>query len=168
MVAGAAYEALVRGALTLDLGVGRRVQPLGPRSWEVPASRERMYELLAAPYAERRPAAMREKVEIWERGADMVLAAHRTRVGRRTVVTVETVRFDPPGRIAFRLVRGPVPHVAEAFELAEAEGRTKVTWSGEIGTDLGPAGAWWGRRVAAAWTSAVDGSLRAVVAAATR
>jgi len=32
---------------------------------------------------------------------------------------VETVRFTRPGRVDFRLVRGPVPHVVEAFVLTE-------------------------------------------------
>ncbi len=157
-----AYEGLVRGAVTLDLGIGRRVQPLGPRTWLLPAPRERVFELVAAAYAERRPRALQAKVEIWERGEDMVLAAHRTRVGRRTVVTVETVRLEPPALIAFRLVRGPVPHVAETFELEEADGGATLTWRGELGTDLGPVGAFWGRRVAAAWEAAVAASIAEV------
>ena len=47
----------------------------------------------------------------------MVLAAHYTRSGRLTTTTVETVRFERPERIWFRLLRGPVPHVLERFEL---------------------------------------------------
>ena len=94
----------------------------------------------------------------------MVLAAHRTRVGSRTVTTVETVRLERPGRIDFRLVRGPVPHVAESFVLEEADGATSLTWSGELGADFGGAGAWWADRVAAAWERAVEHSLAAVAA----
>ncbi len=64
---------------------------------------------------------MAEKVQILERGDGMVLAAHRTPVGGGLVaVTVETVTFNPPERIGFRLVRGPVPYVAETFELEES------------------------------------------------
>ena len=37
-----------------------------------------MFEIAAAPYAERRPPILREKVEILERTDHMVLAAHRT------------------------------------------------------------------------------------------
>ena len=152
------------GALTLDLGIGRTTQPLGPREWRFDASRERVYELLTAPYAERRPRAMREKVEIWERAEGMVLAAHRTEVRGQTVVTVETVRFEPPELIAFRLVRGPVPHLTETLALDEVEGVTTVTWSGELGTDFGPLGAAWGRRVARAWETAVNASLSGITA----
>jgi hypothetical protein len=35
------------------------------------------------------------------------------------VATVETVRFERPAAVHFRLVRGPVPHVVERFELTE-------------------------------------------------
>jgi hypothetical protein len=50
----------------------------------------------------------------------MVLAAHFTPLGGRlglVAQTVETVRFTRPERVDFRLVRGPVPHVVEAFVL---------------------------------------------------
>jgi hypothetical protein len=48
----------------------------------------------------------------------MVLAAHYTTTGRLTTTTVETVRFQRPHLVTFRLLRGPVPHVLETFELA--------------------------------------------------
>ena len=77
---------------------------------------------------------------MWERGSDMVLAAHHTAVAGRVTTTVETVRFDPPARIEFRLVRGPVPHVSESFVLREADSGTELTWDGGLGTDFGPLG----------------------------
>ncbi len=36
--AGGGYALLVRGALTLDLGIGRRVRPLGPIARTIAAS----------------------------------------------------------------------------------------------------------------------------------
>jgi len=61
-------------------------------------------------------------VEVRERGADLVLAAHDTPIGARLrATTVETVRFTPPERVDFRLVRGPVPQVEETFLLTEVE-----------------------------------------------
>lgn len=158
----------VDGRLTVDAGVGRRLRPLGPRKWRIEAPRERVFELLLVPYGERPPRALREKVEVWERGTDFVLAAHRTSVRGRTVTTVETVRWTRPERFDFRLVRGPVPHVAESFVLEEHEGATELTWSGKLGTDFGRAGAWWGAKVAAAWERAVEHSVLAVKAEAER
>ena len=115
--AGGLYLGLISGAVTLDLGIGRRTRPLGPLEIEIAAPRQLVYDAAAAPYAVRQTRAMREKVEILERGDGMVLAAHRTPLGHRlTAVTTETVTFDPPRRIGFRLLRGPVPYVSETFE----------------------------------------------------
>ena len=91
------------------LGAGRRTRPLGPSDLDIAAPRETVYAAAAAPYADRQPRAMQDKVEILERAGQMVLAAHRTPVGSGlTAVTVETVTLDPPNQMAFRLLRGPV------------------------------------------------------------
>ena len=37
------------------------------------------------------------------------------------VLDAETVRFERPHRVSFRLVKGPVPHVLERFELRPSE-----------------------------------------------
>ena len=140
VVAAKTYDLVVEGALTLDTGIGRRLQPLGPLTWEIAAPRALVFELIQSPYR-RTPRALQEKLQVWERGSDMVLAAHVTEVGRRRVTTVETVRFEPPGRVHFRLVRGPVPHLSEAFELDETDAGTELTWRGELGTDFGRVGA---------------------------
>ncbi|MBA3377068.1 MAG: SRPBCC family protein [Actinobacteria bacterium] len=156
------FDLLVRGAVPVDLGVGREVRRLGPVSWDIAASPERVFDAVRAPYAERVPRALRGKVEVWERGTDMVLAAHRTPVRERIAVTVETVRFDRPHRIDFRLVRGPVPHVSESFTFEPISGGTRLTWEGELGTDLWWLGRRWGDRVAAVWEQAVRGSVEQV------
>jgi hypothetical protein len=41
----------------------------------------------------------------------IALAAHCTTAGRLTATTVETVRFERPHQISFRLLRGSVRHV---------------------------------------------------------
>ena len=169
-LAGAAggYALLVRGALTLDLGVGRRVRPLGPLEATIAAPRETVFDVIAAPYLGRTPRAMQDKLRVWERGSDMALAAHLTSATRLTTITVETVRFERPRRISFRLVRGPVPHVVETFQLNEAAGGTAVLYTGELGTDLWRLGSWWGDRVAQPWERAVAHSLESIRAEAER
>jgi hypothetical protein len=159
----AAYVGLVTGRLSVDVGVGRRTRPLGPLVVDIAAPRDIVYSVATAPYAERRPRGMQDKVQILDRAAGMVLAAHRTPVGRRLVaVTVETVTFDPPSRIGFRLVRGPVPYVAETFDLAETPNGTRLTYAGVLGTDLGFAGARWGDVVARTWVATVERSLETI------
>ena len=95
LAAGAAvrgYIGLVTGRITIDLGLGRRVRPLGPLVINIAAPRQVVFAIAAAPYAERRPRAMQEKVRILERTDQMLLAAHRTPVGRR--LTAITARPD--------------------------------------------------------------------------
>ena len=163
-----AYRLLASGAVTVDLGVGRRTRRLGPVSRRIAASREVVFAVIADPYLGRTPRALRDKLEVWERGSDMVLAAHFTELKCGMTTTVETVRFTRPERIDFRVVRGPVPHVAESFVLAETEEGTTLTWEGELGTDLWALGAWWGGRVAHSWEKAVRSSLEGVAAEAER
>ena len=100
--------------------------------------------MIAAPYLGRTPRAMQDKLDVWERGSDMALAAHMTTTGRLTTTTVETVRFERPRRISFRLLRGPVPHVVETYELSPVSAGTTFIYSGELGTDLWGLGSWWG------------------------
>lgn len=158
-VAGA-YVLVVRGALTLDVGVGRRLRSLGPIRLTIAAPPEVVFDVIAAPYLGRTPRAMQGKIEVLERGSDMVLAAHSTPAGRLTAVTVETVRFERPHRVHFRLVRGPVPYVVETFELRPAPGgNTDFEYTGELGTDFGVVGAWWGEIVADKWERTVRESL---------
>jgi Polyketide cyclase / dehydrase and lipid transport len=167
---GLGYCLLVTGKLTLDTGISRRVRPLGPYSVTVAAPAETVFDVIAAPYLGRTPRAMAGKLRVLERGTDMVLAEHYTSIhgGKLTAVTLETVRFDRPHRVSFRLVRGPVPHVTEEFTLTGQHGATVLAYDGEIGADFGRAGQWWASRVAAAWEGAVRKSFAAIQTEAER
>jgi polyketide cyclase/dehydrase/lipid transport protein len=128
-----------------------------------------VFDVIAAPYLRTTPRAMRAKLEVIERGTDLVLAAHRTPLAQGlTVTAVELVRFEPPHRISFRLVKGPVPHVIERYELQPRDGGTAFEYRGELGTDLWTLGAWWGDRVAPAWERTIATSLEGVRAEAER
>ncbi len=76
----------------------------------------------------------------------MALAVHFTPAGRYTTTTVETVRFERPPRVSFRLLRGPVPHVTDTYGLGRAAGGTAFVDTGELGIDLWRLGEWWGAR----------------------
>jgi Polyketide cyclase / dehydrase and lipid transport len=142
--------------------LGRTLRPLGPLVWQIEAPPAVVFDVIAEPYLGRTPRALADKLRVVERGADMVLAEHFTRVGPLTVTTVETVRFERPDRISFRLVRGPVPHVLERFLLRETAQGTELDYRGELGADLWALGRWWGKRVAGRWEKAVRESLDGV------
>jgi hypothetical protein len=169
----AGYVGLVTGACPVDLGIGRRVRPLGPQLVDMAAPREVVFDVIAEPYLGRTPRALADKLRVLERGSDMVLAAHFTPLGGRlglVAQTVETVRFTRPERVDFRLVRGPVPHVVEAFVLTEQAGGTssRLVYHGEIGADLWRVGQRWCDLVARRWEQTVAASLAAVKAEAER
>jgi hypothetical protein len=153
------YALLVRGSVTVNLGIGRTVRPLGPLVWRIAAPREVVFEVISAPYLGRTPRALASKLRVLERGADTVLAEHYTPVGPFVTTTLETVRFEPPGRVHFRLVRGPVPYVVEQFALRETDEGTDLEYSGELGTDLWALGRGWGAIVARQWERTVRSSL---------
>jgi hypothetical protein len=160
---GATYLLVVRGSLTLDIGVGRRTRPLGPLRASIAAPPETVFDVIAGPYLGRTPKAMASKLRVLERGSDLVLAEHFTSLpGGLSATTVETVHFERPHRIDFRLVRGPVPHVTETFELHAVGDGTEFVYAGEMGTDLWALGSWWGRRVATAWERAVEHSIASI------
>jgi len=160
--AAVAYGLLVRGRLTVDLGVGRSLRPLGPLTLRIDAPREVVFDVISAPYLGRTPRAFERKLRVLERGVDLVLAEHFTQQRRFVTTTLETVRFERPKQVDFRLVRGPVPHVVERFELGETELGTELRYSGELGTDLWALGRWWGALVAGKWEAAVRSSLDVV------
>jgi hypothetical protein len=163
-----AYALLVRGSLTVDLGVGRKIRPLGPLTWQIAAPRDLVFEVISAPYLRRTPRALESKLRVLERGENMVLAEHFTPLGPLVTTTLETVRFEPPERVRFRLVRGPVPHVVEQFHLRETHEGTELEYSGELGTDLWALGRLWGAVVSPRWEAAVRTSLTGVKAEAER
>jgi hypothetical protein len=95
------YRLLASGSLTLDVGIGRRVRPLGPLTWRIAAPPEIVFDVIADPYLGRTPRALEGKLQVWERATDMVLAAHFTPVKCGATTAVETRR---PSRT--RLGRG--------------------------------------------------------------
>jgi len=96
------------------------------------------------------------------------VAEHYTHSGWIVATTVESVHFSRPERVEFRLVRGPVPHVLEHFELHEVEGGTELHYAGELGTDLWALGRLWGRSVGDTWEATVQDSLNSIRAEAER
>lgn len=160
---GWGFLQMARGRLSLDLGWGRSRHSLGPIVIRVRAPRELVFEALSAPYVGRSPAGSR--VEVIERGDGLVIAEHHTPVHFYTARTLEAVALDPPSRITFRHLAGPVPEAFEAFELREEDGETVVEYRGEVGLDF-----WWLGRIAARfwvvpqWESKVRPHLEGIVA----
>jgi hypothetical protein len=161
------FSWMARGRLTLDAGLGRSFHRLGPLHVEIDAPRELVFEQLSAPYLGRTPSATAATLEVIERGSDMVVARHVSKVSFYTSETVESVRFEAPGRISFHHLRGPVPHAVEAFELVERDGGTELVYTGELGIDFWMLGKLAGRHwVTPTWLGIVGAHLGEVKTAA--
>jgi hypothetical protein len=154
----------------LDLNIGRRHRPLGPIELVVAAPRQAVHQVISEPYLGRQTRALAEKLRVVERTDDLVIAEHLTHVGSRLVTsTLESVRFAAPDRVDFRLLRGPVPAVAESFTLeAMADGGTLLHYEGTLETDLWKAGDAWGQLVARQWTATVRASIDSIKSEAER
>jgi hypothetical protein len=151
---------MTRGWLTLDLGWGRTLRPVGPIVSRIEAAPEFVFEQISAPYLGRTPSALWEKIEVLDRSDRLAVAAHRTKLRWFESVTVESVAFEPPIRIAFRHLRGPVPHAVEEFLLREEGVGTRLEYRGELGIDFWVLGRIAGRIwVVPTWEKAVRASL---------
>jgi Polyketide cyclase / dehydrase and lipid transport len=125
---------LAMGRLHLDLGWGRSFHELGPIEIRIAAPRDRVFEMISEPYL--RHAPQKSGIEVLARGQDLAVAAHHTKVHFYAARTVEAVSFEPPGKVGFRHLAGPVPHAVEEFALEEVDGVTELRYSGQIGIDF--------------------------------
>jgi hypothetical protein len=130
----AQFLLLAMGRLHLDLGWGRSLHELGPITIGIEAPRELVFEIVSAPYLGR--ASGGSGIEVLARGEDLVVASHLTKVHFYTARTVEAIDFQPPARVGFLHLTGPVPHAAEEFLLEEVDGHTELRYSGELGIDF--------------------------------
>jgi hypothetical protein len=125
---------LAMGRLHLDLGWGRSLHELGPITIRIAAPRDLVFEIISAPYLGRTPRG--SGIKVVARGDTIAVAAHHTKVHFYTARTVEVVEFEPPTRVGFRHLTGPVPHAVEQFALAELDGATELRYEGELGIDF--------------------------------
>lgn len=153
-----------------DAAAGRFQQRLGPITVQIPAAPQVVFDVVAAPYLGKTPRAMADKLRVLQRGRDLVVADHYTPIlgGRFIVTTRETVHFEPPGRVAFRLLSGPVAAVNEEYVLTATDAGTEFTYRGTLASNLPIIGQWWARTNARTWTAVVRASIEEISAEATR
>jgi hypothetical protein len=154
------FLALAMGRLHLDLGWGRSLHQLGPIQMRIDARRELVYEILSAPYLGR---ARSESIDVLVRGESLIVAAHLTKVHFYRSRTVEAIGLEPPARMSFRHLTGPVPYAVEEFRLAQDGDGTELHYDGELGIDFFVLGRIAARRwVVPQWRRAVGDHLDAV------
>lgn len=82
-------------------------------------------------------AAAGRKVE--EASPHERIVEFKTTYRGREVVTLERLRLDPPARIDYEWVKGPLPEVIESITFDDAgENRTQITYEGVFDVTGGP------------------------------
>ena len=149
--AAVGYRLLVQGGLTVDTGWGRTVRPLGPIALDIAAPPDLVFATCSQSHISggRRgpwPASSR-----WSSAGRTWSSPPTTPIRRGLVATtLETVRFQRPHRIDFRLVAAR-PVRGRAFPADPGSGRHSLEYGGELGADFWLVGRWWGDRVATKW-----------------
>jgi hypothetical protein len=128
---------VARGAVTIDVGLGRTVRPLGLITVRIAAPREVVFDVVSSPYPPNH-TRVESKLQVIERGEDMVLATHFTQVGGFVATTLETVRFRAtvPGSLPSRarsrsLRRRAVPPPRDRWR--NRAGVSRGTWDRFLG-----------------------------------
>ena len=88
-----------------------------------------------------------ESSRVISRLDDRLIVEFKTRAGRFTVTTIEEVTLEPPERITFRHVKGPLRYAREEFVLTETDGGVEVTHTGEFVWMPLPVVGWLGGRL---------------------
>jgi hypothetical protein len=136
ILTGVLVGAWLVGRLTLDLGWGRTVHPLGPIHVPIEAPRGLVFDVVSSPYLGRAPRDLGDRLEVLDHGTDLVVAEHHTRLSLFTSSTLESVSFEAPERISFRLLRGVAPSVSEEFTFEETDAVTVMSYRGELAMDF--------------------------------
>ena len=73
-----------------------------------------------------------EYSRVLERTGDTIVAEFKTLAGVFTVTTIEEVVLEPPHRITFRHIKGPLHYAREEFVLRDVDGGTALKHGGEF------------------------------------
>lgn len=129
-----AFLLLAMGRLHLNLGWGRSLHRLGPITIRIAAPLELVFEIISSPYLGRTPRGA--GIEVLAKSDALVVAAHHTKVHFYTARTVEAIKFEPPTRVGFLHLTGPVPYAVEEFALEGVDGATELRYRGEVAVDF--------------------------------
>ncbi|MEE9199228.1 MAG: SRPBCC family protein [Dehalococcoidia bacterium] len=105
---------------------------LTPQSLFVKAHRDMLYQMVSAIGRGRLPGPSTMSSKLVSKEGNTLVAEFYTKVGRKTVTTLEEVTLYPSERISYRWLRGPVKYVYEEFLFREADGGVELAHWGEF------------------------------------
>ena len=96
------------------------------------APRELVYQKKSAFGSGRLNGESSESSRVVSRSDDKIIAEFKTRAGPFTITTLEEVTLEPPERITFRHLRGPLHYAREEFAIHDVDAGTELTHDGEF------------------------------------
>ncbi len=107
---------------------------LRPISTEIAAPRALVFEMAAAVNGSL-PGAPPHTGELLKREGNELIVRYRTPAMVTALVMDERVRLEPPERIEYEVLDGPLDHVHERLDFEALDGgHTRVTYTGEVGS----------------------------------
>ena len=88
-----------------------------------------------------------ESSRVISRDGDTIIAEFTTKAGPITYTTLEEITLEPPERITFRHLEGPLAYAWEEFELNDVDGDTELVHRGEFIWRRLPRLGWLGGRI---------------------
>ena len=98
----------------------------------VKAPRDMVYQKMTSYGRGRLQGDNNESSKVICRDGNSIVAEFRTRAGPFTHTTIELVTLEPPERITFKHLKGPLHYAWEEFVFNDVEGDTEITHRGEF------------------------------------
>ena len=98
----------------------------------IKAPRELVYQKMSSIGRGRLKGDSSESSRIISRDGNNIVAEFRTRSGLFTYTTIEQVTVEPPERITFVHLKGPLQYAQEEFLFSDVDGDTVLVHSGEF------------------------------------
>ena len=115
---------------------------LDPHTVTIDAPRELVYQKMSSFGRGRLKGDDGESSKVLSRSGNDIVAEFKTRSGLLTITTVERVTLDPPSRISFEHIKGPFNRAQQEFVLADVDGGTELSHTGEFEWSRVPVVGW--------------------------
>ena len=113
----------------------------------IKAPREMVYQKVSSFGRGRLQGENNESARVISRDGNEIVAEFRTKAGPFLYTTVEKVTLEPPERITFEHLEGPLHYAWEEFVFNDVDGDTELVHSGEFIWSRLPLIGWFGGRL---------------------
>ena len=113
----------------------------------IKAPRELVYQKMSSFGRGRLQGDNNESSRVISRDGNSIIAEFKTKAGPLTYTTIEQVNLEPPERITFKHLKGPLHYAWEEFAFSDVDGDMEITHRGEFIWHWLPVIGWLGGRL---------------------